>query len=348
MPFTAQELGNITNAALDFYVKGPAMDQTIQDRPLLDALTKAQKTFPGGKGNISVPVKGDYTSAVAGYSHNDTVSYGNPANIKRVVYPWKEIHSGIGVTLTELKVDGISVDDSLNSEKTTEHTDREITALTGLLEDKMNDLAVGWANTFNLMVWKDGTQDSKQVPGLLSLLPDVNTSGTTGGLDRSATTWWRHRALVGASKITSSTSLQTLSKTLRAEVRQLKRFGGKPSLMLCGAGFLAGLEAELTEKGFYQQLGFANNGKNDIGISQISMMGVGDFIYDPTLDDLGFSKRCYVIDPKAIQLYVMDGEDKKMHNPARPYNQYALYRAMTWTGGLIANRLNSSGVYEIA
>lgn len=348
MPFTAQELGNITNAALDFFVKGPAMAQSIQDRPLLQAFTKSQKTFPGGKGNISVPVKGDYTTAVQGYSHNDTVSYGNPANIKRAAYPWKEIHAGIGVTLTELHTDGISVVDSSTSDSTTEHSDREMAAITNLLEDKLDDLSVGWANTFNSMLWKDGTQDAKQVPGLLSLLPDANATGTTGGLDRSATTWWRHRTLVGANKITFSTTLQTLTKTLRAEVRQLRRYGGKPTLLLCGSGFLAGLEAELAEKGFYQQLGFSNNGKNDLGISQISMMGAGDFIYDPTLDDLGYSKRCYAVDPKAIQLYVMEGEDMKTHNPARPYNQYALYRALTWCGGLVAKQLNGCGVYEIA
>ena len=58
MPFTAPQLANIANAALDYYIRGDALDQAVQDKPLLNAMVKAQKTFPGGKGNISIPVKG--------------------------------------------------------------------------------------------------------------------------------------------------------------------------------------------------------------------------------------------------------------------------------------------------
>ncbi len=276
------------------------------------------------------------------------MSYANPANLKRVEYPWKEIHAGITVTLTELKIDGISVADSTTGAKTVEHSDRELTALTGLLEDKLDDMAEGWSRTFNLMLWKDGTQDAKQVAGIMALITDDPTTGVIGGLDRATVTWWRSRAMVGANKITASENNQTLTKTLRTEIRQLIRYGGKPDLVLAGSDFIGNLETEIQAKGIYTQQGFANNGKNDIGMGQISIRGIGDVNYDPTLDDLGFSKRCYFIDTKGIGMRVMDGEDKKTHSPARPATQYALYRAMTWTGGLVAQQLNSSGVYEVA
>jgi hypothetical protein len=348
MAFTAAELTNISNAALDYYIKGEAFSNTIQKKPLLNALIGKQKTFPGGKGNISIPVKGDYTTAIAGYTHNDTVSYSNPANIKRAVFPWKEVHAGIAVTLSELKIDGISVADSTTGAKTVEHSDRELTAITNLLQDKLEDMGEGWARSFNSMLWKDGTQDSKQVPGIQALITDAPSTGTVGGIDRSVSTWWQNRSLVGSNKITSSPSNQTLTKTLRSEYRLLTRYGGKPDMILCGSGFLNALEDEVKEKGIYTQQGFVKNGKTDIGLPSISMMGVGEFVYDPTLDDLNLSKRAYFIDSDKIQLYVMEGEDRKTHNPARPYNQYVLYRAMTWTGGLTAKQFNSSAVYEVA
>ena len=100
MSFTAQELANTANAALDFYIKGPAFLHTIQERPLYDALRSAQKNFPGGKANISLPVKGEFATTVQGFSHDDTVNYVNPANIKRVQYPWREHHGGITLTMT--------------------------------------------------------------------------------------------------------------------------------------------------------------------------------------------------------------------------------------------------------
>ena len=349
MAFTTAELTNIANAALDYFIKGPALSQSIQDKPLLKALEANKKTFPGGKANISIPVKGDYTTAIAGYTHNDTVSYNNPANIKRVNFPWKEIHAGVAVTLTELKHDGISVVDSAQGKSVSNHSERELTVLTGLLEDKLEDMAEGWARTFNSMLWRDGTQDAKQVPGILSMLTDTPAVGTTGGLDRATTAWWRHRALVGANKITSSVTNQTLTKTLRKEVRQLRRYTKSANyLLLAGSLFLDALEQEVAEKGVYTQSGFVNNGKNDIGMSDIAMRGVGTFVYDPTLDDLSLSKRAYFIDLNAIQLMPMEGEDKKSHNPARPYDQYAIYRAMTWTGGLVVRQLNSCAVYEVA
>ena len=91
MAFSQAELDNIANAVLDYYVdKGNVYAQSLQDKPTLAAFDKAAKTFPGGKADLSIAVKGNYTTTVSGYSHNDTVSYANPANIKRAAYAWKE------------------------------------------------------------------------------------------------------------------------------------------------------------------------------------------------------------------------------------------------------------------
>jgi len=363
MPFTAEEVGNISNALLDHYMKGRAESQSIQDKPMLKAMKAKQKTFPGGKEYIRGNVKGDYTTAFMGYEHDDTVTYANPANIKQWSYPWKELHAGISLTLTELKKAGISVSDSLNGEKTVEHSDRELVEITNLMEDKLDDMSEGIDRSLNDMFWRDGTQSAKVFAGVQAFVTLNPAVGLTGGIDRATNRWWRNRARVGSlsaesgrstiesitgSKITASTSLQTLTKTLRSEARQLRRFGGRPNLVLCGSAFLDALEGEIHEKGTYTQTGFINNGKNDIGMAQISMRGVGDFEYDPTLDDLGYLKFCYMLDTRFLHPMVMDGEDMKAHAPARPPEKYVLYRAVTHTAGLVAKKLNCHGVYEIA
>lgn len=345
MPFTAQELDNIATAAMDFYMKGPAMAQSIQERPLYNAMKKGQKTFPGGKESIRGNVKGEYTTAFQGFTHDDSVSYGNPANLKQWDFPWKEMHAGIAVTLTELKKDGISVVDSTTSDGTSQHSGREMTAITNLLDDKLDDMAEGSARSFNQTLWLDGSQSSKVFAGVQSIITTAPTSGITAGIDRAGNSWWRNRASLG---LVASVSNQTLTKTLRSEVRQLRRYGGRPTLLLCGSSFIDALEAELTEKGTYTQTGFINNGKNDIGVGDISLRGAGTFQYDPTLDDLGFSKYCYFIDPRHLYLDAMEGEDMKQHAPARPPEKYVMYRGLTWTGGLVADQLNCHGVYSIA
>lgn len=355
MAFTPQELENIANAALDYYVKGSTFKQTIQEKPLLDAMIANQETFPGGKGDISIPVQGVFdTSSFKGYTHNDTVSYSNPANIKRAEYPWKEVHAGITVTYTELKIDGLSVADTTSGDRVTNHSERDVTVLTGLFKNKIEDMGEAWAKKFDEMLHLDGTQDAKQVPGIQLLIADNPTTGTLGGLDRATNAWWRNRSLVdntaggGAdNRITPSASTQTLSRTLRQEVRQLRRYGRGRYVIIAGSKFLEALDLEIYEKGRLTDEGFTSNKATDIAMADISMRGVGRFVYDPTLDDMGFENRCYFIDTNAIKLKVMQGEDRRIHTPARPHDQYVLYRAMTWTGALTARQLNTSGVYEV-
>lgn len=336
-------------SALDFHVKSDAFAQSIQDKPLLNALTKRQKFFPGGKGDITVPVVFSYSSAITGYEGDDAVTYVNPQNTKRASYNWKEVHSGITVTFTELKQDGLSVSDSTSGDSVSKHSGRDATVLTNILKNKLDDMTEGWSIGMNSMLWKDGTQDAKQVAGLMSLIKPAATTatGTTGGISRSANALWRNRA----DSFTYTAGSTIIIDGLRKEVRQLKRYGGKPNVIVCGSGFLEKLEKEIHSKGLYTQSGFT--GANTIGMGAASLLGIGEFVYDPTLDGLAKhdgtgnqSNFAYILDTDAIQLMVMEGEDKKLHNPARPENKYAIYKAMTWTGGLVAKKLNSSGLYE--
>lgn len=351
MAFSAQEINNAFNAVLQYYQKGPAIAQSIQDKPLLKALDSKKKTFSGGNQYISIPVKGKFTTTIQGYNTTDVVQYANPANILRANYLWKEIHAGVTLTETELKINGQSVTDE-NGKSIDDHSGRDMQILTDLLEDKLNDMTEGYARGMNSMLWLDGTQDSKQVAGIRSLITDTPTVGTTGGIDRASNTWWQNQAAVGAGLITSNTSTQALTNYITTFYRQLRRFASKKNMSeyicLGGSTFLDKLIAELRAKGYNSMDGWSSSGKTDITVADISYKGLGDFTYDPSLDDLGFPDRCYFIDLNAIKLQPMQDEENKMRYPARPYNQYVLYRAMTWTGTLTANQLNTSGVIQTA
>lgn len=346
MPFTAQELDNISNAMIDFHMaRGEVYSQSIQDKPLLERMNNKKKMFPGGKGNITVRVKGVYTTTIQGYTHDDTVGYQNPANIRTAFYPWKEIHSGIQVTLTELKMDGISITDTSNGTGESRHSEREMTALANLLDDKIEDMIEGTARGKNLMFWLDGSQDSKQVPGVRSFVLDTPTTGViVGGIDQGINTWWRNRANVAINAATPANQATVI--VLQREFRQLRRYGGRPNLILAGSDFISAVEEELRSKGNYTLEGWTNTKATDASIADIQFKGI-KFQYDPTLDDMGRSKYCYVLDDRHIFPMVMEGEDDKKHNPARPEDKYAIYRAQTWTGGLVCRQRNAQGVYAI-
>ncbi|MGZ5923517.1 MAG: phage major capsid protein [Rhizomicrobium sp.] len=347
MPFTVAETENIANSALDFFIdKGRATSQHIQDKPLLKAMNAAEEEFPGGKEFISGAVKGNTTSGIQGFTHDDEVGYTNPANAKRYNYPWKLIHNGIEFSMHECAKDGISIVDTTNGKGEVQHSERELTALVNILNEKFEDMAEGWDRGFNTMYWGDGSSDPNLVPGIKSFVVDTPTAGlVVGGIDQAANTWWRNRASLGISA--TDPTLQNVTTTLQKEYRQLRRYGGNPKLWIAGSDFIEALEKELRIKGSYTLDGFTSKGKTDTGMADISFKG-NAIEYDPTLDDNGESKRLYVLDTRFIKPKVIAGESKKKHYPARPENKYMFFRAMTWMGGLICNKRNAHGVYSIA
>jgi hypothetical protein len=343
--------GDIANAILKHYARGKTLAQTIQDRPLLRFLNGGKKTFPGGNQYVSDPVQGAYMSDgtaqlgggafFQGYSEDQQLQFAQAQNILRAEYKWYEVHAGLVITWTELKKDGITITDN---NKKSEHADMALTKLTDLLENRMDDFGESWARSINLMLWKDGSQDALQVPGILALILENPNVGVTGTLDRATYTWWRNLAFLA---IASSEQNQTLTKTLRAKQRAVRRFGGKPSKFFSGSAFIDALEAELQAKGLYTQEGFTSEGKTDIGLANISLRGVGVFEYDPTLDDLGLTKYCFEFDSRRLKLRPMEGEDNKVLTPERPYQYMVFLNSMTWTGALQCVQLNAQAIFSI-
>ena len=368
--YTTPLLEHVTTAALDWWFnKGSAFQQAIQEKPLLAMMESKAKSFPGGKGDIVISVKGDYGNTAApgtndklvGYELSDTVNYYTPANLKQAKFTWKEHHIGISLTHSELKSDGISVVDT-NGEDTSEHSGRDDTVLVGLLEDALQDLSERYAISMNDLLWGNGSGDAKALAGMAALITDAPGTGVVGTLNRATYPWWRNRAYTtamgtavggtpalaawGGAPITSAAANGgALITLLQKEYRQLTRYGGKPNTGFCGSDWLGAIESELRANGNYSMQGFSSG--KDVAVGQISYMGT-DFTYDPTLDALGKSKRCYWWDNRDIYLIKMQDEWRHQHSPARPPDKYVLYRGITSTGQLCARRLNSAVVIDIA
>jgi len=335
---------DLTNALLTFYVRGDALSQTTQNKPLLKILTAKAETFPGGTGAVSSPVQGAFMSDRAGffqgYSEDDELTFQQAANILRVQFDWKEHHSGLIITWTELKKDGITV---LPDNQIKEHSKRDLFVLTKVLKNRFQDFSESWARAKNTTLWRDGTQAAKVVAGVTSLLTLSPAVGTTGGLDRATYSWWRHRV---KQNILPSGTNQTLCRTLRSEVRQLRRYGdANPDVALCGSDFIIALEQEIEAKGMYTDSGFTKT--QDFRMGDVAL-GSLIFKYDPTLDDLGFSKRCYIFDSRRLRLRPMEGEENRMLDPERPYNYAVFIRSFLTTCTLEVTQLNACGVYSVS
>jgi hypothetical protein len=340
---------DIANAALIWYVKGKTLSQTTQDKPLLKFLRDNAKGFASGNLQISLPVQGTYMSDTAGFvqgfSEDDSISFPQASNILRVVYNWKEVVSSLIITWTELLKDGISIVDDSKGGRKSEHSETEVTRITGIMENRLDDFGESLNRGLNLMLWQDGTQDAKQTPGVLSLLTDTPNLGTTGGLSRVTYTWWRHRVNLG---LVPSAQNSNIIQFFNSELLQLRRYGGKPNKALCGSAFLDALRVELFAKGYFTMTGFNDQKATDLGMGGIHISEMGKFEYDPTLDSLGLSKRCYVFDNRRLCLYKMQGEDMKVLTPERPYQYLVFLHSVKNVWGMVATQLNCHGVYGVA
>lgn len=362
MAFTADEISNINAASLEHFIrKGKVAVQNVQNKPMLKAFDASAKSFPGGKEYVSVGVmSGQGGLTLQGYTGDDQVSYGNPTGNKRARYAWKEHHIGKVITHTELKIDGIDIAE--DDEGTSEMTGREEHVLAGLLETKNQMMSEDYSKSMDALLHGDGSADPKSLAGIQSLILDNPAAGTTGGLSRPAFSWWRNRAMTSSYNSAAGTATDgrvtvsasnggALIEMLEKEWLQLIRYAeGTPNWKLfAGSDFIAGYQKELRANGNYSMTGWQGQGNADGGMDAPKFKG-NPIVYDPTLDNLGLSKRLYVIDMSmtGIQLYYMNGNRMKKHNPDRPYDRYVMYNAITNTSVLVASRLNTSAVYDIA
>ncbi|MEC5291585.1 MULTISPECIES: phage major capsid protein [unclassified Aurantimonas] len=360
MAFTADEITNINNSALEVWLdKGKLWKQNTANKPMLAAFNQTAGKFSGGNLEVSVGVKGvGHEGALAGYTHDDQVGYYNPTNGQRAKYPWKEHHIGTVITHTELKIDGIDVVEDSADQTTREMSGREEHVLADLLDEKMDDLGEDYAYSLDLLVHSDGTADAKALAGIGSLILDVPTVGSTGGISRVANPYWANRAATvangvagGQGAITSATANGgALVAFLDKEARFRNQFknGQTKQRQFAGSDFIDAYKAEMRANGYYTQTGWGDK-KPDGSMQDPNHAGV-PFEWDPTLDALGLSKRCYFLDmgKTGIRLLYMDGQRMKKHHPARPYDRYVMYNGITMTGVMVAKQLNTSGVYDIA
>lgn len=369
MAFTAQELSNVAASALDYYFNRPKVyAQSIQNKPLLAQVEKGAKTFPGGKGDISIAVQGVYgdgsgDDVITGYTHDDTVTFYTEANVTRAAYPWREHHLGLELTHTELKIDGISVVDTAVNKGQTTHSEADKTRLVAIMSNKMESFAEQHARSMNTLLWGDGTADAKALSGIRSIITADPSIGTVGGINRATAgnEWWRNRARTAAfkTKVDATPALAAhggdavtsdpanggaLLAVLESEFRQLMKYGGKPSVFMCGSDFLDAYQLEIRANGSYSQTGFTATQDGSFGQARFKGMTL---VYDPTLDDLGLPKRAYMFDPSDIFLMKMQGEWRRQHVPARPANQFVMQKSMTSTGQMIAKRCNAALVIDI-
>jgi len=340
---TATDLGNLL---LPMHIRGDALAQTIQDKPFLKWWEQKKKSYSGGNQfQLTERVQGQYmsdTTTIQGYSQDDQLNFGQAMNAQQTSWFGKEHNYGLIITWTELKQDGITIDDKQAIRR---HSAQDLYVLADVFKNRMADFSESYARGKARLFFLDGTQDPKAMAGFKSIIQDTPTVGNVGGINKGAYPWWQNRANL---TLQPSAQDQNLCRFFQTEMRFLKLFGGRPDTAFCGSDFMNGLEMEIRSKGYYTMEGFTKSETNDFGQAEISLKGLGKFVWEPMLDQLGEGKRCYVLDSRKIKLRPIEDEDDKTLTPVRPYNYLVFLHNITWSGSMMASQLNCQGVYSLA
>lgn len=344
---SATTLDELINTTLPHYLKNDLYAQADQSTPALKVFREKKKTFPGGEGlKLVGTATFDYTADWEIFSGEQQLNFNEFSNKKLFQYEGIENHLGLKIPYTALKAAGFVIKDAntKGSMEFSKAAKSDMLRITDFLDGRYKEMDFSSKQSFSKKrIWSDGSNGFAGIPAIITTTP---TTGTTGALSRSLNTKWRNRALVGASKIVPSASSQTLTNTMREELRLLRVFGGNPNVIFAGNKALKAFELEVWGKATMQvdnfKLGTAN-----LDIGAIKLPGLPPIVHEPALDDLGLQDYFYIIDTDAVALVMLEGDDMTVHMPARPYDRMAGYKSITWTGMIAANKLNSSGVYQV-
>lgn len=339
MNYSAEGLDQILQSYLPHYVKNKLFRQDVQRTPAMNEFKKKQKTYSGFELRLNIVSDRQHSIELI-TSPDQSVTFNRYGQMKQAVYTGQTSHIGLNVPWLELLGAGynLSSGDEGKFTPTKDEQNRIQKFLESKFEQMEHDERYGFSQD---RIWSDGTNGFAGITAFISLTPTV---GTTGSISRLTNSKWRNRSLVGASKISYSATNQTLSNTLRGEMRFLAKFGAPNFKGYVGSSFLKALEVEAYAKGYLTQTGF--NGGADLSIPSITLNGV-EFMYEPALDDLSLQAYCYIVDTNAINLYMNEGNNFTTHNPKRAPQDLQYYHSILWTGMLAANQLNTSGVYQV-
>lgn len=351
MPFTVEQLAYGGRIVLDWYIKNDPIDQINQERPLLKKLIEGKSEYGGALQYVVEQLRFSNDSNFQSYFGAQQVTYNRKRTVQQAKYTWGAFHDGFGLDEDELVQAGIVITEDTDATPTA----NEKIALTDLLKENMETLKLGFQENFDIMLHRDGTQSTTDIPGLDLLIKlDPTTSTVVGGLNQSTNTWWRNNV---------TTTLAVASGSLIDEYEKLwracMRYGGfKPDFILVGA---TALDAYRNASGqtINRQITDGGNQKGgvsiDKGTTAIYFKGV-ELIWDPvfeTMDTLdapatAWSKRFYFINTRFLKLRPIKGHWMVSRRPPRVYDRYVHYWALTSKAALTTGKRNAHGVGAVA
>jgi len=180
----------LTSATADYFAE--LGDNVSNNTGLLTYMNKKGRiaTFDGGH-EMWHPIAYQEMSTYKRYSGAETLSLAADQHLTIAAFSIKQVALTVQINgLEQLQVSGKN-------------------ELRDLMAERMDNAVRTFNNNFATDSYSTGTADGgKQIGGIQSLVADVATAGTVGGIDRSTYSWWQNYALdcvaTGGAAVTSA------------------------------------------------------------------------------------------------------------------------------------------------
>ncbi len=351
MAFSAEQISYAGFSSMDFILRKKPEDLYNTERPFLKWLNSFKRTIPGAKQYINEKIHTTNDNNFQWYGPDGLVSFNRKRTLAEANFSWGSAHDGFALSEDELFQNYITLTDNKGATPTND----EKRQFFSLMEENTEALMSGFKEQFDYDLHLDGTQDTDAIGGLDLLISTTPSSGIVGGINRatSGNEYWRNQASLAINTGTPG----LLGKTMESVWRACTRVGGHaPNYILCGADFYDAYREDSKDEIIRHQIITTKGGGGsdmDQSVNSLFFKNI-PIIWDPVFDDLqtnlggSWSKRCYFLNSKFIQLRPGKGHDMIVRRPPRVYNRYTHYWGLTWKGGMTTKNPGSMAVITIA
>jgi hypothetical protein len=298
-------------------------DNLSKNNALLKRLNQRGRTRREDGGlTIVTPLDYQANSTYQRYSDYDTLNIQQSDVLSAAEYQWRQIAINVVASGRELRINS---GDS---------------RIINLAKARIRNAIRTFKNNFSSDVYSDGTL-SNQVNGLQALVADAGT-GTVGGIDSSAWTFWQNivqsaaAPLQGGSAITpGATTIESLMLPLWLE---LTRGDDMPDLIVMSNDYFTFYEQSQTSLKRY-----APEDDGQGGMVRMKYKNA-DVIFD---GGSGIpAAHAYFLNTEYLEQVVHRDADMEVLDDVRPYNQDASVTTMLWMGNLCVSNRKLQGVMK--
>jgi hypothetical protein len=343
MSFTSQQLITLSNYALEAHQKNSPVDQVNNERAILKFLMDGKKpaSFTGGRFRENVYIQNN--SNYQNYHGADAVTYNRRDPVRQSSWAYASFHDGFHFDEDTLVGAGIVLTDDTSNVPTA--SDKAV--LADYLANSFTALKEGVHENLSFEAIRDGTQSAKAMVGLEGVISATPNSGTIGGFDASAATWWRNNASTGISGA-------NLIDQMEIVWRACTLYGGEsPDKIFCGSAFL---DEYRTRAGstINRETNSPRGGVElDASVTGLFFKGI-PLVWDPELDRMDSvlstttrAKSAYFINSKRIALRPVKGHWMVRRKPARLPDRYVHYWGLTSKQAITTDRRRAHALLRL-